>query len=294
MTRNREWFEDFKEPNSRTNIYLGDDRGYQIKGYCNIPIVLPDGNVRHIHNVMYVRGIKKNPIFVSTITDQNLKVDFYKSYCVVKDLLDCMKPITSSICVGGLYKLNVKSAPHQALASSDMTTMDLWNQRFGHINYNDLLLLQKTGMVEGLLVLKYTHIDCDARALGKFHRVEFLVNPDKKKRDVLELVHTNLCGPMKTRSLGGAYYFSLFIDDYAGFTWVYFFKKKSNTFEYFKEFRRMVEKKTSKCITILCSDQGGECKKACVLKYCKDNGIQQRFTVPHSPQQNGVAERKNN
>jgi len=54
---------------------------------------LPDGNIRHIHNVMYVPGIKKNMISVSTITDQNLKVEFYKSYCVIKDLLDCMKPI---------------------------------------------------------------------------------------------------------------------------------------------------------------------------------------------------------
>jgi transposase InsO family protein len=98
---------------------------------------------------------------------------------------------------------------------------------------------------------------------------------------------------MQTRSLGGAYYFLLFIDDCTRFTWVYFLRKKSHTFEYFKEFRSMVEKQTGKCIRILRSDQGGEYKKACVLKYCKDNGIQQQFTVPHTPQQNGVAERKN-
>jgi len=50
-----------------------------------------------------------------------------------------------------------------------MTTMDLWHQRFGHINFNDLLLLQKIGMVEGLPILKPIHIDCDACALGKLH-----------------------------------------------------------------------------------------------------------------------------
>ena len=84
---------------------------------------------------MHVPRIKKNLIFVSTITDQNLKVEFYKSYCVIKDLLDSMKPIALGIRVGGLYKLNVKSAPHQALASSAMTTVDLWHQRFDHINF---------------------------------------------------------------------------------------------------------------------------------------------------------------
>lgn len=78
---------------------------------------------------------------------------------------------------------------------------------------------------------------------------------------------------MQTRLLGSAYYFLLFINDCTRFTWVYFLKKKSNTFEYFKEFRSMVEKQTSKCIRILCSDQGGEYKKAYVLKYYKDNGI---------------------
>jgi len=90
MTRNKQQFEDFKETNSGENIYLGDDIGYQIKGYGNIPVVLPYGNTRHIHNVMYVPVIKKNLIYVSTIIDQNLKVEFYKSYCVIKDLLDCV------------------------------------------------------------------------------------------------------------------------------------------------------------------------------------------------------------
>lgn len=48
MTRNRDWFENFKETSSEPNIYPGDDRGYQIKGYGNIPVVLPNGTIRHI------------------------------------------------------------------------------------------------------------------------------------------------------------------------------------------------------------------------------------------------------
>ena len=110
------------------------------------------------------------------------------------------------------------------------------------------------------------------------------MNADRRRRDILKLVHTDLCRPMQTRLLGGAYYFLLFIDDYTRFTWVYFLREKSHTFEFFKEFRSMVEKQTSKSIMILLSDQGGEYKKACVLKYCKDNGAQQQFIVPHTPQ----------
>ena len=63
--------------------------------------------------------------------------------------------------------------------------------------------------------------------------------------------------------------------------------------EYFKEFRTMVENKTKKSIKILHSDKGGEYKSGDFNKYCKDNGIVQKFTVPQTPQQNGVARREN-
>lgn len=148
-------------------------------------------------------------------------------------------------------------------------------------------------MVEDVRILKPVHIDCDACALGKLHTDKFPVNTDRRRRDILEIVHTNLCGPMHIRSLGGSYYILLFIDECTIFTWVYFLRNKSQTLKYFKEFRSMVEKHTGKSMRILPSDQGGEYKKSCVLKYCKDNGIQQQFTVLHTPQQNGVVERKN-
>jgi len=64
-------------------------------------------------------------------------------------------------------------------------------------------------------------------------------------------------------------------------------------FEYFKEFKSMVEKQTGKSIKILRSDKGGEYTLGAFIKYCKQNGIMQQFTVPHIPQQNGVAKRKN-
>jgi transposase InsO family protein len=118
------------------------------------------------------------------------------------------------------------------------------------------------------------------------HRDEFPSNPDKKKRDVLDLVHTDVCGPMHTRSLGGAFYFLLFIDDCMRYTWVYFIRQKSDVFEYFKEFITMVEKKIGKSIKILHLDQGGEYKSRSFIIYCKDHGIVQQFIVPHTPQQN--------
>ena len=98
---------------------------------------------------------------------------------------------------------------------------------------------------------------------------------------------------MKTMSIGGARYFLIFVDDRSRYTWAYFIRRKSDVFEYFKEFKNMIEKHTGKCIKILRYDQGGEYTVGAFNSYCKDNGIIHQFTVPHRPQQNGVAERKN-
>ena len=99
-------------------------------------------------------------------------------------------------------------------------------------------------MVEGLPVMKCEHLPCEACALGKQHREEFPVHIEKRQYDILELIHTDAYGPMQTRSLGGASYFLIFVDDRYRYTWVYFIRRKSDVFEYFKEFKTLIEKKT--------------------------------------------------
>ena len=144
--------------------------------------------------------------------------------------------------MGGLYRLNIKSMPNQALSSIGLTIENLWHQRFGHLNLQDLMLLQRKGMVDVLPTFHNVHLDCDGCALGKMHGEDFPLNIDRKKRDIMELVHTDIYGPIQTRLLGGAYYFLLFSDDCTRFSWVYFIRKKSHTFQCFKEFKNMVEK----------------------------------------------------
>lgn len=68
MTFNKRWYENFKEASNGANIYLGVDHAYHIKGYGGILVTFPNGSVMHIHNVMYVHGIKKNMIFASRTT----------------------------------------------------------------------------------------------------------------------------------------------------------------------------------------------------------------------------------
>jgi hypothetical protein len=79
-------------------------------------------------------------------------------------------------------------------------------------------------------MLKNEYASCEGCALGKMHIDEFPSNSNRRKKGVLELIHTDVCGPMQTRYLGGAYYFLLFIDDCTRYTWVYFLTKKSDVF----------------------------------------------------------------
>ena len=114
-----------------------------MQGYGIIKVKLFNGQLRQIHNVKYVSGIKKNLIFVSTITENDLKVDFGKYQCHIKDIQNHFNIVAIGSICGGLYKLDISKDSHHALASTVITIEELYHQRYGYINHNDLILLQK-------------------------------------------------------------------------------------------------------------------------------------------------------
>ena len=76
-------------------------------------------------------------------------------------------------------------------------------------------------------------------------------------------------------------------------SWVYFLKFKSEVFENFKRFKALVEKQSGRSIVALRSDRGGEFTSNEFATFCEKNGIHRELTAPYTPEQNGVAERKN-
>ena len=102
---------------------------------------------------------------------------------------------------------------------------------------------------------------CEGCALGKQSRYPFPKNSPKKTNDVLELVHSDVCGPMNIASVGGSLYFLTFKDDYSNFTWVYMLKKKSEVLEKFLEFLALAENFTGKRLKRIRTDNGGEYTK---------------------------------
>ena len=119
-------------------------------------------------------------------------------------------------------------------------------------------------------------------------------NTENRTTEKLQIIHSDLCSPIKETTPGGAKYFVTFIDEFTRYCKVYFLKKKNEALEKFKEYKNEVENFTGNKIKYLQTGNGkGEYTNEEFNNYLKNNGIIRRLTVPYTPQQNGMAERKN-
>jgi transposase InsO family protein len=121
-------------------------------------------------------------------------------------------------------------------------------------------------------------------SLDKHHKEKFEKDKAWHAQEQLQLVHSDICGPLETPSLSSALYFITFIDDYSRKTWVYFLKHKSEAFVVFQEFKALVEKESRKCIKTLHTDNVGEYTKNEFSTYLSKHGIKHQRTVPYTPQ----------
>ena len=150
-------------------------------------------------------------------------------------------------------------------------------------------------IVVGILVLQVDHDGtCRGCALGK-NAKKFFPDSESRSKEILDLVHSDLCGPMTIASLGGYDYYVTFNDDYSWKTWIYFLKTKESeeVLSKFKDFKAQVKNLSGKRIKILRSGNGGEYTSREFNDFYKEVGINRELTTPSNPQQNRVPERKN-
>ena len=126
-------------------------------------------------------------------------------------------------------------------------------------------------MVKGLPTFERGNAKCESCIFGKQHRETFPTSSWYANRN-LQLVHSDICGPLPT-SLGGCIYFLLFIDDFSRMTWVYLLKKNSEAFQKFKTFHQLIENEIKEKIGTLRTDNGEEFTSNEFKKYYRDNGI---------------------
>ncbi|GJW73388.1 putative ribonuclease H-like domain-containing protein [Tanacetum coccineum] len=179
-----------------------------------------------------------------------------------------------------------------AKATSDESM--LWHRRLGHINFKNINKLVKDNLVRGLPTKRFENDQtCVACLKGKQHRASCkskVLNPITKP---LFMLHIDLFGPTFVSSLMHKKYCLVVTDDYSRFTWVFFLATKDETSEILKNFIKEIENLVDKKVKIIRSDNGTEFKNKVMDDFCREKGIKREYSVARTPQQNGVAERRN-
>jgi hypothetical protein len=148
-------------------------------------------------------------------------------------------------------------------------------------------------MVTGMPVFSFEHDSvCRGCALGKNTQKPYPLS-NRKSIGILDLIHSNLCGPMTSPSMNDCIYYIIFIDGCSRKTWIYFLKTKDESFSRFQDFKNLVENQTGRHIWVFRTDNGKEFDFFKYDELCRACGIKRELTVPYNPQQDGVAKRKN-
>ncbi|GKC79494.1 retrotransposon protein, putative, ty1-copia subclass [Tanacetum coccineum] len=175
-------------------------------------------------------------------------------------------------------------------AKLDLDSALLWHCRLGHISKKRIEKLQHEELLNSTDLRAFEKcISCMSRKMARkpyTHQVE-------RAKDLLGLIHTNVCCPFKIMSRQGASYFVTFIDDFSHYGYVYLLKHKHEVFETFKVFQKEVENQLGNTIKSLRSDHGAEYMSQELLDHLKDHEIIAHRTPPYTPQHNGVSERRN-
>lgn len=246
----------------------------------------------NVKNILYIPNLTTNLLSVSQLMANGNNVIFKKDVCHIRNHKNELIGVANL--QNGVYKLNTIK-PEKMLAIAVQTTeAKLWHRRLGHINSNHLQKM-KNGAVEGISFDMKADIqksNCKVCCEGKQTRLPFQLANHRSEKE-LDLVHSDLCGPMEVRSIGQARYFLLFVDDASRMAFVYFLKEKNQALRYFKEFQSMVENQKGTKIKTLRTDNGGEFCSDMMENYLKETGIIHQKTNPYTPEQNGLSERFN-
>lgn len=175
----------------------------------------------------------------------------------------------------------------------NLNSVILWHRRMGNLNFNDVNKLPDCAKGISLSPTGSNGpVTCTTCLEAKQTRLPFN-NFGSRASQPLQIIHSDICGPMETASLGGMKYFLTFTYDYTINVYVYFLKNKLSILGAFKAYKNLVENELDKKIKVIRTDNGKEYCNKNFEDYLNENGIKHQTTTPYSPQQNGLAERMN-
>ncbi|GJR30932.1 putative ribonuclease H-like domain-containing protein [Tanacetum coccineum] len=298
MTGNKEKLDDFVQIKGGIVKFGGGDGRISGKGTIRTSKL-------DFENVYYVEELQHFNLFsVSQICDKKNKVLFTDTDCLVLSekfqLPDASQVVLRIPRKHDLYTFHISDLqPEQkvtclvAKASLDESTR--WHRRMAHVNFKTINKLAKEGLVDGLPLKVFTNEhNCVACNKGKQHKASYKhISAVRLITETLQLLHMDLFGPTNIRSIDQKYYSLVVTDDFSRFSWTFFLGTKDETFYVLKEFIALIENQLNKKVKGIRCDNGTEFKNAKLIELCGKKGIKRDYSNPRTPQQNGVAERKN-
>ena len=292
MCGNKLWFSDLDEE-FRQSVKLGNNSKMTVLGKGNIRMQVA-GVTQVITDVFYIPELRNNLLSVGQLQEKGVAILIQHGECRVYH--PEKGPIMqTSMSANRMFILPARVMP-KAPTCFQITLEDnthLWHCRYGHLSFKGLRTLQYKEMVRGLPQLKASSKVCTNCMVGKQHRDAIPKRSLWRASQRLQLVHADICGPIKPVSNSKKRYLISFIDDYSRKVWIYFLTEKSEAFTTFKNYKNLVEKEAGAFICCLRTDRGREFTSLEFNAFCKTNGISRQLTAAYTPQQNGVAERKN-
>jgi transposase InsO family protein len=182
----------------------------------------------------------------------------------------------------------ISQANHVSSRDKAQTVIWLWHCRLGHLSFGYLKKLQPV-LFSGINELDF---HCDTCELAKSHRISYSPSLNKSS-EPFEVIHTDVWGPAKVPAISSARYFVTFIDECTRMIWVSLLVHKNDVCLAFQTFHRMIQTQYQKQIRVVQSDNGTEFVAASLGNFLRSHGIRHQTSCTYTPQQNGLAERKN-
>ena len=224
-----------------------------------LPLHLPSGLVLDLNNCYLVPALSMNIISRSCLMRGSYSFKSENNGCSIymSNIFYGHAPLKSCLVFMNLdssdtHIHNVEAK--RCRVDNDSATY-LWHCRLGHIGVKRMKKLHADGLLESLY---YESLyACEPCLMGKMTKTLFSGTMERAT-NLLEIIHTDVCGPMSVDARGGYRYFLTFTDDLSRYGYIYLMKHKSETFEKFKEFQSEVENHHNNKIKFLRSDCGGE------------------------------------
>ena len=281
-------FTEFEEAAEVDQVYMGNSSVSQVLGKGKVSLKLTSGKSLLLQNVLYVPSLRRNLISSGLLEIAGIKQVIEAGKIVLTKNGEFVGKGYRSGC---LYVLQTLIDNENASTSAYIVeSLDLWHARIGHLNTKSLNRLHAMGFIPNLD--DKSHKKCEVCVEAKYTRRPF--NSVKERTsDLLDLVHSDLADFRNTESRGGKRYYITFVDDFSRYTKLYLLRSKDEAEQMFYIYKAEVENQLNRKIKRLRSDRGGEYVTNSLKEFCEKNGIIHEFTAPYSPQQNGIAGRKN-